>query len=269
MAERSQKRRDDGTHEPDVATRSQKRRDDGTHEPNLAERSQQRREDGTHEPDVASRSGKRREDGTHEPNVSVRSGKRRAEGTHESRDQAARSQKRRETGVHENMELRDMRRKASPTDGVEEIDAEVEMQNLCYGSGVAYIPSVVGESEWARDQRHDRMRLLARRTGRGPNWRDDAPLEDRASALGITLKEPLRGKEASTMRANRKTLTAKEEAYLSTRPVLPPRPSAPPPDTPEAMRYAAERTLAFGRKTGGVRDRNLRRLRGNAPQREI
>ena len=52
------------------------------------------------------------------------------------------------------------------------------------------------------------------------------------------------------MRANRKTLAAKEGAYLTTHPVLPPMPSTPPPDTPEAMRNAAERTLAFERKTG-------------------
>ena len=53
------------------------------------------------------------------------------------------------------------------------------------------------------------------------------------------------------MRANRKTVMAKEEAYLIARPVLPPRPSNPPPDTAEAMRVAAERALAFERIAGG------------------
>ena len=124
------------------------------------------------------------------------------------------------------------------------------MRNLCYGSGVAYLPARDGESQWLLNQRHDRMRLLARRTGRAPNWREDVSLEDRASALGITLKEPSPGKEAAIMRANKKTVIAKEEAYLATRPVLPPRQANPPPDTPEAMRDAAERALAFERLTG-------------------
>ena len=52
------------------------------------------------------------------------------------------------------------------------------------------------------------------------------------------------------MRANRKTVMAKEEAYLIARPVLPPRPANPPPDTPEAMRVAVERAIAFERLTG-------------------
>ena len=93
------------------------------------------------------------------------------------------------------------------------------------------------------------MRLLARRTGRGPNWRDECPLEDRAAAFGVTLKEAARGKESADMRANRKTVMAKGDAYLTTRPVPPPRPAHPPPDTPEAMRVAAERALAFQRLT--------------------
>ena len=52
------------------------------------------------------------------------------------------------------------------------------------------------------------------------------------------------------MRANRKNVTTKEEAYLTAHPVLPPRPANPPIDTPEAMRDAAERALAFERQTG-------------------
>ena len=152
-----------------MATRSQKRRDDGAHEPNLAERSRQRREDGARE----------------------------------SRDQAARSQKRREDGAHENIELRDTRRKAKPAGGVEEIDLEIELRNLCYGSGVAFLPAGVGESDRQREQRHGRMRLLARRTGRAPNWRDNVSLGERASAIGVTLKEPSRGKEAAITRANK------------------------------------------------------------------
>ena len=55
-----------------------------------------------------------------------------------------------------------------------------------------------------RDRRHDRMRLLARRTGREPDWRDKCPLEERAIAVGVKLKEPENGKEASNARANKK-----------------------------------------------------------------
>ena len=40
-----------------------------------------------------------------------------------------------------------MRREAKPADGAEGIDSEIEMRNLCYGSGVAFLPAGVGESD--------------------------------------------------------------------------------------------------------------------------
>ena len=94
------------------------------------------------------------------------------------------------------------------------------------------------------------MRLLARRRGRSPTRRDEGSLEDRAAAIGVKPKEASRGQEGPTMRANKKTVTAKEEAYLTAHPVLPPGPTNHPPDTPEEMREAAERALAFERPTG-------------------
>ena len=121
---------------------------------------------------------------------------------------------------------------------------------LCYGSGVAYIPGEQWETSKMRDQRHGRMRLLARRTGREPDWRDECPLEERAIAVGVKLKEPANGKEASNTRANKKNVLSKEEAYLKTHAVLPHKPASPPPDTPSAMRVGAESALAFERIAG-------------------
>ena len=94
------------------------------------------------------------------------------------------------------------------------------------------------------------MRLLARRTGRNPDWRDKCPLEERAAAVGVELKLQPNGKEVANIRANKRSALAKEEAYLVARPVLPPMPAAPPPDTPGEMRVGAERALAFERITG-------------------
>ena len=94
------------------------------------------------------------------------------------------------------------------------------------------------------------MRPLARRTGRGPNWRDESPLRERADAVAVTIKEHAGGKEDAAMRANRKTVLAKEEDYLNTRPALPPPPASPPIDTPEGMRVGAVRALFFERLTG-------------------
>ena len=53
-----------------------------------------------------------------------------------------------------------------------------------YGSGGAYIPGAPGGPCRPREQRRDRMRPLARRTGRGPDWRDKCPLEERISCSG-------------------------------------------------------------------------------------
>lgn len=44
--------------------------------------------------------------------------------------------------------------------------------------------------------------LLARRTGRAATWRDDFPLEERASAIEVAIEDPHR-KELGTSRANR------------------------------------------------------------------
>ena len=178
-------RREDGTHEPSAAARSQKRRADGTHEPDLAARSQKRRADGTHEPDLAARPQSRRADGTHEPKI------------------AARPQKRREGGTHENAGARDMRRQPPPLPGSEEGDKEIELRMLCYGSGVAYIPAGKWESNTICEKRHERVRLLVRRTGREPDWRDKCPLEERAIAVGVMLKDPANGRDAANTRANR------------------------------------------------------------------
>ena len=104
------------------------------------------------------------------------------------------------------------------------------------------------------------MRLLARRTGREPDWRDKCPLEDRATAVGVKLEVPAQGKEASDMRAGNKNVISKEEAYLSTRSELPPKPASPPTDTPDAMRFGAESAIAFERLTWGVLARNMHRL---------
>ena len=46
--QRSQRRRDEGTHERDQQQRSQRRRDEGTHERDQQQRSQRRRDEGTH-----------------------------------------------------------------------------------------------------------------------------------------------------------------------------------------------------------------------------
>ena len=55
------------------------------------------------------------------------------------------------------------------------------------------------------------------------------------------------------MRANRKTVFAKEEAYLNKQTSSPPMSPSPPPDAPGATRDASDRTLALGRKRGSSR----------------
>ena len=52
------------------------------------------------------------------------------------------------------------------------------------------------------------------------------------------------------MRANKKNVISKEEAYLNTNDVIPPKPASPPTDTPDAMRAGAESALAFERLAG-------------------
>ena len=174
--ERAAQRRAAGTHESrDEAARSQKRRAGGAHESrDLAARSQKRRADGTRESRAeAARPQKRRADGTHESREEeARPQKRRADGTHESRDVAARPKQRHVGETHGNLGSRDMRRQAPPSPGYQESDTELEVSKLFYGSGVAYIPGGSGEPYRERGRRRNRMRLLSRRTGGGPNWRD-------------------------------------------------------------------------------------------------
>ena len=96
------------------------------------------------------------------------------------------------------------RQRAPPPPWAEEGDTEIELRKLCYGSGVAYITGEPGEPCRTREQRHDRTRLLVRRTGREPGWRDKCPLGARAVEVGVNLKEPAHGKEEANMRANKK-----------------------------------------------------------------
>ena len=111
------------------------------------------------------------------------------------------------------------------------------------------------------------MRLLSMRTGRPAGWRDTCPLEERASAVGVSPKTPGRGKEAATRRDKIREVPDREDAHLRTRPVLPPPPVAPPPDTPCDMLDGAARALAFEMATGsfaiGARSR-CRETRLNA-----
>ena len=95
------------------------------------------------------------------------------------------------------------------------------------------------------------MRLLARRTGRGPDWRDKCPLEERAAAVGVKLKLPPNGKEVANIRANERSVLAKEEAYLVSHPFLPPNPASRlPTHRARCASGRRERALAFERTTG-------------------
>ena len=104
------------------------------------------------------------------------------------------------------------------------------------------------------------MRRLASRTGIWENWRDERPLMERADAVGVTPKEPAQGEEDAVMRANRKTVLAKEDAYLNTRPAL------PPPAGVAADRRARRAARRRGARTllradyGGVRHRYMQRI---------
>ena len=99
-----------------------------------------------------------------------------------------------------------MRRAAKKVPLNAEGGAALALRKFCYGSGVAYIPEEPGETCWSREKRHERMRLRARRTGRGPVWRDTCPMEARAVEVGVKLKEPAQGQEESDMRANKNTI---------------------------------------------------------------
>ena len=59
------------------------------------------------------------------------------------------------------------------------------------------------------------MRLRARRTWRGPNWRDERHLEDRADAGGVTLKEEVPGEEGRICARTEKPLCPKNRRILA------------------------------------------------------
>ena len=104
---------------------------------------------------------------------------------------------------------------------------------------------------YSRSSHGERARLARRVLADG--WAD---------AVAVTLKEPARGQEDAVILAIGKTVIAMEEAYLNTRSVLHPPPASPPIDTPEELRFGAERALFFDRLTGGspsVRASHLRR----------
>ena len=91
-----------------------------------------------------------------------------------------------------------------------------------------------------------RLLHLIRRTGMGGNLRDSCPLEDRASAHGVSLKaDP--GTESSTRNANKMRVSDKELAYLRARTVLPFPPKEPPADTPGDLTHGVRCALEFGR----------------------
>ena len=92
--------------------------------------------------------------------------------------------------------------------GGQEGDTDLELRKLCYGSGVAYIPGAPVEPMQVRGKRRDRMRLLARRTRRGANWRGECRLDDRAAAVGVNLKEASHGGRGREYAHERKTVTA-------------------------------------------------------------
>ena len=152
-------------YEINIASRPQKRRDEGTHDPNIAARPHQRRVAGTHGPNIAARSQKRREDGTHEPNIAARSHRRREDGTQEP-------------NVAEGAVARD------PS------DADLSINALCRGTGVAYIKRQIGESNSARERRRERMRLLSLRTRERPDGEIPARLRSGLQRSGSRSKHP-------------------------------------------------------------------------------
>ena len=132
------------------------------------------------------------------------------------------------------------------------VDPEGRIRVLCYRDGVSYKNQTTGETSLIRDRRRDRLKLLARRTGRAETWRDECPIADRAAAIGVTLKDPPKGKEPATARANRKNAHDREAAYIRTKPVIPPATYQPPADAPGDQIIDVSRALAFERKTGSV-----------------
>ena len=97
-----------------------------------------------------------------------------------------------------------MRRAAQKPPDIADIGEELELRKPGYGSDVAYIPGEPGGPIRSREQRRDRMRLLARRTERGQDWIYKCPLDERAVAVGVNLKAPAQEKAELNMRANKK-----------------------------------------------------------------
>ena len=126
-----------------------------------------RRSAGTHEArDDAALPRKRRVDCEREPEVEARSQKRRVGGAIEP-EVAKRPQKRRVDGA------REMRREVIPNPGHGAVGTGADLRKLRYRSGVSYLAGNPVETPNSRERRHCRMRLLARRTGRGANWCDE------------------------------------------------------------------------------------------------
>ena len=76
------------------------------------------------------------------------------------------------------------------------VDLEERIRVLCYRAGVSYKKPTAGEPPVIRASRHERPQLLARRTGREETWRDECPIEDRAAAIGVALKDHKKAKSS-------------------------------------------------------------------------
>ena len=105
------------------------------------------------------------------------------------------------------------------------VDLEDRIRVLRHSEGVSYENPTTEKAPLSRDRRRERLNLLARRTGRAENWRDECPIDDRAEAIGVSLNDPPKGQELASARASRKYVRGKEEAFPRTKPVLPPAPS--------------------------------------------
>ena len=114
----------------------------------------------------------RRQEGTPDPSVAALSQMRRRECTHEP-----------------NPKARLNRRTGAATE-----DTEETTRVLFYGTGVSYQKPTPWKSALRRDRRRDRPRYPARRTVGAETWRDECPLEERATAIGVSDKYPRQGR---------------------------------------------------------------------------
>ena len=196
-----------GAHEPTVGARSQLRCDAGTHEPGVDARSKHRRDAGAHEPDVGARSKLRRNAWA----LELDGGARRSCGATQgptSWTSAPGHSFAATHGAHERDPLvaRKARRVAEMAPPVDSggPESEAAPRSAFYGAGVSYIHAPEGESP----------RRISRRLGRarapfnsaGGSWRKFArlrSLEDRATALGVYLKEAAPGDESARRNAKK------------------------------------------------------------------